>query len=129
MENQIRRRVVRQTALNQPPIKLAPEGGYHRGWKVTRPSHISDLQSMAEKNQAKKDLADQKVEAIVKAWEAQEFAPQLINSKWGAARQLADFSRSIDKYLSPNSLAKRYRLWSHLHGEQSVSVNSIGYQD
>lgn len=118
MENQQTRRVIRQAALNQPPIKIAPEGGYHRDWKVTKKSHVSDLRSMAEKNQARKDLADQKVKAIVEAWEKQMSIPQVKGGKWALAKQLSEFAKSIDRPLSADSLVKRYHLWSHLHDER-----------
>lgn len=113
--NQTSRRVVRQVALNQPPIKITPEGGYHRDWNVTKKSHILFFQSLVEKNQIRKDLADQNVKSIVEAWEAQESVPQIKDSKWVVARQLSAFSKSINNPLSADSFVKRYQFWSHLH--------------
>lgn len=114
MENQTRR-VIRQATLNQPPIKVAPEGGYHRDWKVTKKSHYSDLQNMAEKNQARKAQADQNVNVIVEAWEKQMSIPQVNGSKWALAKQLSEFAKSVDRPLSAHSFVKRYHLWRHLH--------------
>lgn len=116
MENQQQtRRVVRQTALNQPPIKLKPEGGYYN-WDIKARSGLAHYRAMQLKNQARKDLADQKVKVIVEAWEAQESAvPQIVGSKWEVTRQLSAFSKSINNPLSADSLVKRYHFWKHLH--------------
>jgi hypothetical protein len=117
MENQptSSRRVVRQAALNQPPIKIVPEGGYHRDWKVTKKSHASALRVMAEKNQARKDLADQKVMVIVQAWEAQPSLPPRVKGKFAFGCILSDFSKTVGLGLSYTSLEKRHKMWCHLH--------------
>ena len=116
MENQqtTSRRVVRQTALNQPPIKLKPEGGYYN-WDIKASSGLAHYRAMQLKNQARKDLADQRVKFIVAAWEAQESIPQVKDSKWGVARQLSAFSKAINNPLSADSFVKRYQFWCHLH--------------
>jgi len=112
---QNQRRIVRQTALNQPPLKVTPEGGYHRDYKVTAVSGLSDYKSMQAKNQARIEAADQKVMDIVQAWEAQSPLPTRVKGKFAFGVVLSDFSKTIGLGLSYTSLEKRHKMWSHLH--------------
>jgi hypothetical protein len=112
MENKIIRR---QTALNQPPVRVTPEGGYHRGWRVTASSGLANYKSMQEKNARRKELAEQKVCQIVEVWEAQDPMPPRIKGKKKFGNVLSDFSKKVGLGLSYTSLDKRYSLWKHLH--------------
>ncbi len=112
MENKIIRR---QTALNQPPVRVTPEGGYHRDWRVTASSGLSHYKSMQEKNNKRKEAADIKVKSIVEAWEAQDPMPPRIKGKKKFGEALSAFSKKVKLGLSYTSLDKRYSLWKHLH--------------